>query len=287
MQKTQRDDGTAAFTAVRGRLFGIAYRMLGTVTDAEDVVQDAWLRWQQTDRDAVRDPAAFLATVATRLSITAATSARAKRVTYIGPWLPEPVQTSADPTLGAETAEAVELAVLVLLERLTPTERAAYILREAFGYGFREIGDVVQTSEANARQLAARARRHLDGERRRPVARAEHDRLLRAFLAAARAGDVGALEDLLAEDAVTYSDGGGLVTAARNPVMGAVRVAQFLVGVSEKFGQGIDVEFGEWNGSDAAYFTRAGEPVSVATIDVSERGIERVFIVLNPQKLIS
>lgn len=279
------DDGTAAFAAARGRLFGIAYRMLGTVADAEDVVQDSWLRWQRTDRDAVREPAAFLATVATRLAINAATSAYARRTSYIGPWLPEPVDTSADPTIGAERDEAVSLAVLMLLERLTPTERAAYILRVAFDYSHREVAEVLQTTEVNARQLSARAKGHLASQRRQPVRRDEQEKLLRAFLAAAQAGNLAALEAVLAEDAVSYADGGGVVSAARNPVVGRDRVAVYLVGVAAKFGQGIDVVFAETNGAGAAYISRDGQPVAVATIEATERGIERVFLVLNPAKL--
>lgn len=281
----QLDASVAAFDDARDRIFGIAYRMLGSVADAEDIVQETWLRWQQTDRTVVREPAAFLTTTATRLAINAATSAYARRTSYIGPWLPEPIDTSADPELGAIRGEAVEVAVLLLLERLTPTERAAYILREAFGYTHREVAQVLDTSEANARQLAARARAHLDRDRRRPVGRDEQERLLRAFLAAAEQGDIAALEALLAKDAVSLSDGGGVVTAARVPVAGRTRVARFVVAVTTKFGQGIDIRLGEANGTAAAYITRAGEPVGIATLETTDDGIEQVFIVMNPAKL--
>jgi RNA polymerase sigma factor (sigma-70 family) len=151
------------FTDLRPRLFGIAYRMLSSATEAEDVVQEAWLRWQTCDRGAVVNPAAFLATTTTRLAVNALQSARVRRETYIGPWLPEPVDTSADPYLGAERGEALEFAALLLMERLTPNERAAYVLREAFDYPYGQIADVLQLSEPAVRQLVSRARKHVTG----------------------------------------------------------------------------------------------------------------------------
>src|SRR3954447_25252294 len=154
------DGAASVFVGLRPRLFGIAYRMLGSSAEAEDVVQEAWVRWQTTDRTAVMDPAAFLATITTRLAITVAQSARKRRETYVGPWLPEPVDTGADPQIGAERGEALEFAVLLLLERLTPTERAAYVLREAFDYPYRQIADVIQLNEPAVRQLVSRARKH-------------------------------------------------------------------------------------------------------------------------------
>jgi len=278
-------EAAATFDGVRPVLFGIAYRMLGAVADAEDVVQEAWIRWQRTDRSVVRDPRAFLATTATRLALTAATSARARRETYPGPWLPEPVDLSADPALGAERGEAVELAVLLLLERLTPNERAVYVLREAFDYPYRRIAEVLEVSEANARQIARRARAHVTEERPAPVGREEHGRLLRAFLAAARAGDLSRLEGLLTEGAVSYSDGGGAVGSARVPVFGRSRVARFLAGVSTRFGQDLTVRFVESNNRDAALLVRGGEAIALCTVDASPAGVERVFMVVNPAKL--
>jgi RNA polymerase sigma factor (sigma-70 family) len=190
------DDGLSTFMSVRPRLFGIAYRMLGSAAEAEDLVQDVWVRWQTTDRSVVRDPAAFLATTTTRLAINVMQSARSRRETYIGPWLPEPIDTSADPTLGAERGEALQFAVLVLLEKLSPTERAAYVLREAFDYPYRDIADILRLQEANARQLVTRARQHVTDDRRAPASVAEHDRLLTAFIAAAQNGDAAALAGL-------------------------------------------------------------------------------------------
>ncbi|MEW1846383.1 sigma-70 family RNA polymerase sigma factor [Nonomuraea angiospora] len=207
------EQATAVFAGVRPRLFGIAYRMLASVTEAEDLVQDVWLRWQAYDRATVEDPAAFLATTTTRLAINATRSARVRRETCLGPWLPEPVDIGADPYLGAERAEALEFAVLLLLERLSPTERAAYVLREAFDYPYRQIAGIVDLNEPAVRQLVSRARRRVLVARRTPVTRAEQRRLLVAFVAAARSGDMTALEELLAADVIGYS--GGAVRASR------------------------------------------------------------------------
>jgi RNA polymerase sigma factor (sigma-70 family) len=199
------DDGLPAFMSVRPRLFGIAYRMLGSAAEAEDVVQDVWLRWQTTDRSVVRDAAAFLATTATRLAINVMQSARARRETYVGPWQPEPVDTSSDPWLAAERDQALACGVRMLLERLTPTERAAYILREAFGYAYRDIATMLRFEEANARQVVSRARQHVASGRRMPVSSTEHRRLLDSFVAAAQHGDVDGLKGLLASDVVSIS----------------------------------------------------------------------------------
>jgi len=195
----------ASFDAVRPRLFGIAYRTLESAADADDVVQDAWIRWQGTDRSNVRDAAAFLATTTKRLALNVAQSAHARRETCIQPWHPEQVDAHADPTLGAERREALELALLTLAEKLSPTERAAYVLREAFDYPYRQIADVLATSEANARQLVTRARVRLASGRRRQVSAAEQQRFIDAFVDAAQTGDLTTLEQLLAAEVDTSS----------------------------------------------------------------------------------
>src|SRR3954464_2068318 len=169
------------FNEARPRLFGIAYRMLGSVAEADDIVQEAWVRWQGTDRTAVRNPAGFLTTVTTRLAINTAESARVRREQYVGPWLPEPVDTSADPSLGAENAEALESAVLMLLEKLGPEQRAAYVLRQAFDYSYDQIAEILATSVANARQLVSRAQKHVGSSRRETVDPTQHQELLEAF----------------------------------------------------------------------------------------------------------
>jgi RNA polymerase sigma-70 factor (ECF subfamily) len=222
----------AVFTSLRPRLFGIAYRMLGSATEAEDLVQEAWLRWQTCDRSAVVNPAAFLATATTRLAINALQSARVRRETYIGPWLPEPVDTSADPYLGAERGEALEFAALLLMEKLTPNERAAYVLREAFDYPYSQIADILQSTEPAVRQLVSRARRSMASERRTPASTVAQRELLATFIAAASSGDMTALERLFAPDVTSLSDGNGALGVARRPVVGVVRVVKFLAAFS-------------------------------------------------------
>ena len=174
--------------------------MLGSAAEAEDIVQDVWIRWQTADRSVVRNAAAFLATTATRLAINVKQSARSRRETYIAPGLPEPVETTADPRLGTERAQALAGAVRLLLEKLTPTERAAYILREAFDYAYRDIAEVLLLAEANARQVVTRARQHVAGRQRTPTSSTEHKRLLEAFIAAAQDGDVAGLENLISSE---------------------------------------------------------------------------------------
>lgn len=278
---------TDVFEAARPRLFGIAYRMLGSRQEAEEIVQDTWLRWQGSDRAAVREPEAFLATATTRIAINELQSARARRETYIGPWLPEPVDTRADPLLGALNGEALEVGVLMLLEKLSPTERATYVLHEAFDYSYRDVADALElSSEANARQLAARARKKLAGGRRAKADADEHRRLLGAIVGAAQAGDVAALERLLAEDVVTYSDGGGVVHAARKPIVGRARVIRALLGFATKFWEGATFVARDANGQPALYVHRDGEPIVLATITATEDGVEQIFFVANPEKLV-
>jgi RNA polymerase sigma factor (sigma-70 family) len=202
----QHDDGLSAFVNLRPRLFGIAYRVVGNAAEAEDIVQDVWLRWQSTNQSAVENPPAFLATTTTRLCINHTQSARSRRETHIGTWLTEPVDTSGDPGLRTERGEALKLAVLMLLEKLSPAERAAYVLREAFDYSYHEIADILQLDGANARQLVSRARKHIADGRRSRVSSGEDRRLLEAFIGAAQRGDIAALEDFFAEDVVSCSD---------------------------------------------------------------------------------
>ena len=279
------DHAAAVFAEVRPRLFGIAYRMLGSALDAEDLVQEVWLRWQTADRSAVTNPAAYLATATTRLAINAGKTARARHETYVGPWLPEPVDTSADPQLGAERGVALEIAVLLLLEKLSPTERAAYVLREAFDYPYDQIAEIVRTSEVTARQLVSRGRKRLAAERRTPVSAPEQKRLLTAFVAAARAGDLSTLEQLFAADVVSYSDGGGVVRASRIPVHGAATVAKFVRAFADRFWAGVDVSWVEVNGRPGALLRRDGTAFAVVTVTASDAGIDQVLWMMNPGKL--
>jgi RNA polymerase sigma-70 factor (ECF subfamily) len=280
-----QDTALAEFEQVRPRLFGIAYRMMGTATEAEDVLQDTWLRWQRTDRSVVRDPGAFLATTATRLAINALTSARATRETYIGPWLPEPVSTADDPALGAERSEALEMAVVLLLERLAPRERAAYVLREAFDYPYREIADLLETSEPNARQLVRRARDHIVRERSNPVDPEQQAQIMGAFLAAAQSGDLAGLESVLTDQVVSVSDGGGVVSAARVPIVGRTKVAHFVLGALAKFAVGSRAMVVQVNGAAAVLTVRDGKPDTVMSFDIGVDGISRLLFVRNPDKL--
>jgi RNA polymerase sigma-70 factor (TIGR02957 family) len=282
---SEYDDGLSAFAEVRARLFGIAYRMLGSATEAEDIVQDVWLRWQATDRSVVENTSAFLAKTTTRLCINLAQSAPSRRETYIGTWLPEPVDTSVDPALGAERSEALKLAVLVLLEKLSPTERAAYVLREAFDYSYRQIAEILQMEEANTRQLVSRARKHVADGRRTPVSPAQQRRFLGAFISAAQKGDMAALEGLFAEDVVSCSDGGGLVRAARVPVTGRERVAKFIAAVSSHFWNGVTLAWVEANGQDSVLISRDGQPVGLVTTDATEQGIHQILWIMRPSKL--
>ncbi|WP_213806715.1 RNA polymerase sigma-70 factor [Granulicella sp. dw_53] len=279
------DHAASVFVGVRPRLFGIAYRMLGSSAEAEDLVQDVWLKWQATDRSVVLDAAAFLSTMTTRLAINVVQSARSRRETYVGPWLPEPVDTSADPELGAVRGEALQFAVLLLLEKLSPTERASYVLREAFDYPYREIADILQLSEANTRQLVTRARKHIADERSARVTFAEQRRLLEAFIAAARKGDTASLEALFASDIVSYSDGGGVARAARIPILGRARVAEFISAFASHFWTGVTLSWIEANGQASVLLSRDGVVFTLATVDASPEGIDQILWMMNPAKL--
>jgi RNA polymerase sigma-70 factor, ECF subfamily len=225
-----------AFAACRPRLLGIAYGLLGELTEAEDVVQDAWLRWNGADRNAVRNAEPFLVTVTTRLALDRLRAARARREVYVGPWLPEPLLTDPEtPESKTIEAERLSLALLGALERLNPSERAVLVLRDVFDLEYAEIADILEKTPANVRQIAKRAREHAgDPTRRRPVSEEERERLANAFLAASVSGDVEGIRALLAADAIMYTDGGGVVTAARKPIYGADKIARFLVGVQRK-----------------------------------------------------
>ncbi len=279
------DDGLDAFALVRPRLFGIAYRMLGSAAEAEDIVQDVWLRWQCANRHAVENPPAFLATTTTRLCINLLQSAQSRHETYVGTWLPEPVDTSSDPRLGAERGEALQLAVLLLLEKLSPTERAAYVLREAFDYSYRQIADILQLEEANTRQLVSRARKHIADGRRTPASSNEQQRLLEAFIGAAQKGDMTRLERLFAEDVVSYADGGGIVRAARVPVSGRERVAKFIAAFSSHFWKGVTLSWVDANGQPSILMSRNGEPSGLVSIEASEQGIDQIIWIMRPSKL--
>jgi RNA polymerase sigma-70 factor, ECF subfamily len=276
---------TSTFLSLRPRLFGIAYRMLGIASEAEDIVQDVWLRWQSADRSVVRDATAFLVTTTVRLAISVAHSARSRRETYIGPWLPEPIDTTADPTLGAERAEALEFAVLILLEKLSPNERASYVLREAFDYSYSDIADILQLTEANTRQLVTRARKHIANGRRAQVSPAEHRRFLDAFLSAVQTGDLTALKGIFVEHVVSVTDGGGMAGAARVPVVGRERVAKYIAALRSHFWAKAIFSTMQLNAQSYGLIARDGVAIALVTVDASPQGIDQVLWIRNPAKL--
>ncbi|WP_063833440.1 RNA polymerase sigma-70 factor [Streptomyces sp. NRRL F-5727] len=282
------------FVGHRGRLFGLAYRMLGSADEAEDVVQDAYLRWSGTDRGAVSHPGAWLAKVVTHLCLNRLTSARATRESYTGSWLPEPVlaEAGAGPLEAVERHDDVSTALLLLLERLTPAERAVYVLREAFGYPHREIAGLLDIGEANCRQLYGRAARRVaepgDGGAARfgPPEPERRRALVESFVAAARDGDLAGLEKVLAQDVVWWSDGGGKVRAALRPVRGRDHVVRFLAGVARRTEEGTRLTVAEVNGAPGIVLHVGERITGVATVALHADGrIGEVWFVSNPDKL--
>jgi len=275
-------------------LFSLAYRMLGSAAEAEDVLQDAYLRFQPAPLAEIESPKAYLSAIVIRLCLNYLGSARVRRETYVGPWLPEPVLDEAHPELSDPAARAVEadtisLAFLVLLERLTPAERAVFLLREVFEYEYDEIAAILGRSEAACRQLFSRARAHIADHRPRFDARPdEHRRLLEQFMRAARTGDVDGLAGLLAEDATLWADGGGKVPgAALRPLHGRSQVARFVAGVTARLAPaGATYTVAGVNGRPALLVRRAdGHPVVVVSIEVERSHIRTVWAIGNPDKL--
>ncbi|MFF4295852.1 RNA polymerase sigma factor SigJ [Streptomyces vinaceus] len=292
---TQDPAPLADFEEHRARMFGIAYRMLGSAAEAQDAVQDAWLRWSSAGREDVEHPGAWLAKVVTHLCLNRLTSARARREEYAGPWLPEPVLTgdgALGPLESAEQRDGVSIALLVLLERLTPVERAVYVLREAFAYGHREIAALLDLTEPNCRQLYRRAAGRVEAARTEPGPAAagrprftpdpaQWRRLVETFLTAAREGDLARLESVLSADVRYVADGGGIVSAARRPVLGRDKVARFLVGALRKYGTGLPVSLAEVNGEPALLFGGA----AVLQVEFEDGLVRGVRSMANPEKL--
>lgn len=282
---------TDEFEQHRGVLTGVAYRMLGRISDAEDVVQEAWLRWNAESRADVRVPRAYLVRITTRLAIDRLRQSRTRRETYVGPWLPEPVVTDFGPAVPdtaerAELADSVSLAVLVVLESLSPLERAVFVLREAFGFPFGEIATVLERSEASVRQLATRARRHV--EERRPrydVDPAERRDLTERFLAAAAGGDFDALLALLAPDVRLVGDSGGKAKAPLRVMVGADKVGRFFAAVGTE-AAAFEVRLMELNGAPAALVLSDGRPELVLQLEVRDGAVETVYVIRNPDKLL-
>jgi RNA polymerase sigma-70 factor (TIGR02957 family) len=285
------------FDRYRRLLFGVAYQMLGSVADAEDTVQDAWLRWSAADRSEVTDPRAYLVQVTTRLALDRLRSAQSRRESYVGPWLPEPLLTAPpvasgppapSPDEAAELGEQVSLALLVVLETLSPVERAVFVLREVFGISAAEVGDILGRSEPAVRQLAHRAREHVEARRPRfDTDRREQREVTERFLAAAAGGDVDSLLAALAPDVVLITDGGGRAKAARRPITGADKVARFLVGIAQQGADipGLRMEVAEVNGWPAIVGWVGAEPFGSISLTLSGERIHQVLVVVNPDKL--
>ena len=272
----------AAFEEWRSLLFGIAYRMLGSAADAEDVVQDACVRWLRRRDETIESVRSYLVTIVTRLCLDQLDSARAKRVTYAGPWLPEPV--ADDEPWAAEQADSLSLAFLVLLEELTPLERATYLLHDIFSYSFEEVAESLGRSPAACRQLGARARRHIEERRQRFDADLRHGReLTDRFLAACATGDLSGLLSMLSDDVVVWTDGGGKVRAAMRPVVGPQRSSRFLMNVAKK-AHGLP-RAAVLNGQPASVFVDEGAVVAALVLDILDGMIVGVRVVSNPDKL--
>jgi RNA polymerase sigma-70 factor (ECF subfamily) len=279
--------GPDPFTEHRRLLFATAYRMLGSVTDAEDVLQDAWLAWSAADRSAVRHPKAYLVRAVTNLSLNRLTSARAVRETYVGPWLPEPLLTSPDVAEDAVLADTVSTALLVVMETLTPVERAVFVLREVFGYSHAEMAEVLERPEASVRQIAHRARKHVRDRRPRfDTDRAQREQVTARFMAACAGGDLNAVLQLLAPEVTCWSDGGGKVTAARRPLYGADHVARWILGVLAKPSvAGATMEPAMVNGELGVLILLGGHRVGVLTFGLSDGLMREVRFQFNPDKL--
>ncbi len=281
------------FESLRPLMFSIAYRMLASVSDAEDVVQEAFLRYERALRDGaeIDSPKAYLSAVVTRLAIDQLKSAHARRETYVGEWLPEPLLTDAgfdDPARHAEEADSLSMAFLLVLERLSPVERAVFLLHDVFNYGYDEIAAFVGKSEANCRQLALRARRHIESEKPRfDASRRHREELARRFFAAVAEGDLDGLVELLAADVVVYGDGGGKAPQWAAPIHGVERVARLLAGMGRQMRElGIIIRPCELNGQPGAMFLdRAGELTNVFSLDVVDGAVQTVRSVINPDKL--
>lgn len=285
------DTLTEHFEEHRSMLLGVAYRMLGRAADAEDVVQEAWLRWTAEDRTEVREPRAFLVRITTRLAIDRLRQAQARRESYVGPWLPEPVVTDFGPTAPdtaerALLADSVSLAVLVVLESLSPLERAVFVLREAFGFPYAEIATALDRSEAAVRQLAGRARRHVDeGKPRYDVDPTERRDLTERFLTAAAGGDLGGLLALLAPDVRLVGDSGGKSKAPLRIIESADKVGRFLHATAQGADEIFEFRFLELNGAPALLALVDGRPDSVFQIEVLDGRVQCVYIIRNPDKL--
>ena len=277
-----------AFTEYRPLLFSIAYRMLGSVMDAEDAVQETYLRWEQAAEAEIESLKAYLSTIITRLCIDQLRSARVQREQYIGPWLPEPLITedSTDMADHVVLADSLSMAFLVMLESLGPVERAAFLLREVFEYDYAEVAGIIGKSESNCRQLVHRAKTRVTEHRPRfDTSHTQAQEITAQFLIAATTGDIDKLLDLLSEDATLWSDGGGKVAAAINPIYGADKIARFLIGLMRKAPEKFEARLAQINGQPGVLTYDDGKPYSAATFEVLDGKVCGIRVVNNPDKL--
>lgn len=277
------DDGSGVFDPLRPKLTRIAYRMLGSVADAEDVVQDAFLRWLDVDRETVREPEAYLRRVVTRLCLDQLKSARRRRETYIGPWLPEPVVEADD-----EEVDDVTLPLMMALERLSPLERAAFLLHDVFGVSFDEIAEAIDREPSACRQLASRARDHVRAERPRfPLPKERGLQIAAAFFTASRSGDMQELRSLLSVDATVYSDGGGKVPAATRPIVGLEAIMRLHSGLAHIYARSMSrlVRYGLINGLPGFLTVEQDETLQTTALEIQDGKIVAIYVTRNPEKL--
>ena len=280
------DPATAAFVAHRSLLFTVAYEMLGSAADAEDVLQETWLRWSDVDLSSVRDQRAYLTQIATRQALTRLRALSRRKESYVGPWLPEPLLTSPDVAEDIELADSVSMAMLLVLETLTPTERAVFVLREVFGFEYDEIAESVGKSQAAVRQITHRARAHVAARRPRGVTSPTETRAaLEAFRLAIQTGDLQSLLDVLAPDVVALSDGGGVRQALPRPMVGAEKVARLLAAHFKVLGGRETVQLAPVNGYPALITRLDGEIDSVVAVRIDDGRVTGLYVVRNPEKL--
>lgn len=285
-------DDQQTFADHRNLLFAIAYRILGSVADAEDVVQDAWFKWSADDRSQISDPKAYLSRIVSNLSMDRLRSTQRQRETYVGPWLPEPILTEPDAADDAVTADSVSLAMLVVLETLSPLERAVFVLKEAFDFSYAEIAEAVERSESAVRQVAHRAREHVQARRPRFEAdRAKKRQVTERFFAASVGGDINVLLEMLAPEVTLWTDGGGKVRQALRPLIGAANVARWLAGTAKRPYEGVEIadmtaEVVEINGGPGIVLSGAGRIIATLTVDLDDDGrIATIHNIANPDKL--
>ncbi|WP_328619485.1 RNA polymerase sigma factor SigJ [Streptomyces sp. NBC_00354] len=283
---TAESEAHRVFHEHRGLLHAVAYRVLGRAADAEDVVQEAWLRWSRVNAEQVADAEGYLVRVTTRLAIDRLRSARARRESYVGPWLPEPLLTGPDVADDVALADTVSTAMLLILESLSPLERAVFVLREAFGYAYAEIGDIVGRDEAAVRQTARRARAHVEDRRTRyDTDLAVRRRVTQRFLEASSGGDVASMLEVLAPGVTLVSDGGGLAPAPRKAIQGAELVAHAFATFTRRLPEQLGIELVEVNGGPGIVAYSAGIPVTVLVLHLVDGAVDTIHLIANPEKL--